>query len=149
MRTMQTLQAVLFLSCLALFLQVQAAKSTGVAYTRIVAGPDGESWFEEGEFPYSFMPLGDLQAGISTLDIGGQGTFMMFPSGAFEDFHPTPNSQILVVVQGRVEVGTSDGDTRRFGPGDVVLMQDNSGKGHTTRTFGPVSHIALMIPYGG
>lgn len=33
----------------------------------------------------------------------------------------------------------------RFGPGDVVMMEDNQGKGHTSRTVGEVPHIALMI----
>lgn len=137
------------LLCLMGMSLLHAAGDTGVAYTRIVAGTDGESSFEAGEFPYAFVDLGDFRAGVSPLEIGERGTFMMFPSGTFEDFHPTPNAQILVVVQGQVEVGTSDGDKRRFGPGDVVLMQDNSGKGHTTRTFGAADHIALMIPYEG
>jgi len=33
-------------------------------------------------------------------------------------------------------IGIGDGTTRRFGPGDVVLADDRTGKGHTTRSLG-------------
>jgi len=46
-----------------------------------------------------------------------------------------------------VDVGTSDGDKRQVGPGDHVLMQDNSGKGYTPRPFGDISHIVLMTAH--
>ena len=35
-----------------------------------------------------------------------------------------------------MEIGIGDGTTRRFGPGDVVLADDMTGKGHTTRSLG-------------
>ena len=34
---------------------------------------------------------------------------------------------------GELEVQVSDGEIRRFRPGDVVLVEDSRGKGHTTR----------------
>lgn len=118
----------------------------GVPYTRIVATADGESHFEDGLLPFTSMELpGGHLAGLHNTETGAQATYMMFPTGVFEDWHPTPNAQTLIVVQGEVEVGVSSGDVRRFGPGDVVMMEDNQGKGHTTRTVGEVPHIALMI----
>ena len=118
----------------------------GVPYTRIVATADGESHFEDGTLPFSTMNLpGGHLAGLHNTETGAQATYMMFPTGVFEDWHPTPNAQTLIVVQGEVEVGVSSGDVRRFGPGAVVMMEDNQGKGHTTRTVGEVPHIALMI----
>lgn len=118
----------------------------GVPYTRIVAAADGESHFEDGLLPFSTMNLpGGHLAGLHATQTGGEATYMMFPSGVFEDWHPTPNAQTLIVVQGEVEVGVSSGEVRRFTPGDVVMMDDNHGKGHTTRTVGEQPHIALMI----
>lgn len=118
----------------------------GVPYTRIVATADGESRFEDGLLSFSTMELpGGHLAGLHNTATGEQASYMMFPSGVFEDWHPTPNAQMLVVVQGEVEVGVSSGEIRRFGPGDVVMMDDNHGKGHTTRTVGELPHIALMI----
>lgn len=124
----------------------EALAQEGVPYTRIVATVDGESHFEDGTLPFTAMNLpGGHLAGLHNTETGAQATYMMFPTGVFEDWHPTPNAQTLIVVQGEVEVGVSSGDVRRFGPGDVVMMEDNQGKGHTTRTVGEVPHIALMI----
>jgi len=33
-------------------------------------------------------------------------------------------------------------------PGDVVLMDDPTGKGHRTAAVGAVDHIALLVPVG-
>lgn len=118
----------------------------GVPYTRIVATADGESHFEDGLLPFSVMNLpGGHLAGLHNTETGGQASYMMFPSGVFEDWHPTPNAQMLIVVQGEVQVGVSSGEVRTFTAGDVVMMEDNHGKGHTTRTVGDVPHIALMV----
>ena len=65
--------------------------------------------------------------------------------GAFEDWHPSPDPQYLIVLQGFAEVEVSDGELRQFGPGSVILMED-TGIGHTTRTVGSENHIGLMIP---
>lgn len=146
--TIRNWLAPILLGALALPLQAadEPLAQDGVPYTRIVASAEGESHFEEGVLPFSRMELpGGHVAGLHDTATGGQATYMMFPVGVFEDWHPTPNAQMLVVIQGDVEVGVSSGEVRRFGPGDVVMMEDNHGKGHTTRTVGAQPHIALMI----
>jgi hypothetical protein len=35
-----------------------------------------------------------------------------------------------------MEITTSDGETRRFGPGSLCLLDDTTGKGHNTRVLG-------------
>ena len=118
----------------------------GIPYAHIVTDASGESHFEDGELPFNMVkrPTGG-GIGMYAVKTGDQASFMMIQPGEFEDWHPTPNSQILVVIQGEVEVGVSSGETRRFTPGMVVMMDDNAGKGHTTRTIGEIPHIALMI----
>jgi hypothetical protein len=36
-------------------------------------------------------------------------------------------------LSGTVEVTASDGESRRFGPGSLVLLEDTHGKGHSTQ----------------
>jgi hypothetical protein len=36
-------------------------------------------------------------------------------------------------LSGTVEVTASDGQSRRFGPGSLVLLEDTRGQGHSTR----------------
>ena len=38
------------------------------------------------------------------------------------------------------------GERRRFGPGDVVLVEDTSGRGHITRWLGDGPRRTLFLP---
>jgi hypothetical protein len=47
--------------------------------------------------------------------------------------HPTPALQFAIVLQGVFSITTTDGETRRFRPGDVFRLEDVSPcKGHIT-----------------
>ena len=37
------------------------------------------------------------------------------------------------MLEGAVDIEVSGGITRRFGPGDIVLAEDTSGRGHISR----------------
>jgi hypothetical protein len=39
----------------------------------------------------------------------------------------------IEIISGRVEV-TASGETRTFGPGDVLLVEDTEGLGHSSRS---------------
>ena len=72
--------------------------------------------------------------------------FIRLPSGwAGESIHP-PKAQFLICLKGHLEVTASDGDKRTFGPGDSILMEDISGKGHRTRVKGTDECLAAIIP---
>jgi hypothetical protein len=47
--------------------------------------------------------------------------------------HPAPFRMLQCYLSGTVEVTASDGETRRFGPGSLVLLEDTHGQGHSTR----------------
>jgi len=54
-----------------------------------------------------------------------------------------------VHLEGTVEVEASDGERRRFGPGDVVLVEDVSGRGHVTHWVGDGPRLTLFLPLPG
>jgi hypothetical protein len=56
--------------------------------------------------------------------------------------HPTPRRQVFCNLTGEYEVTTSDGETRRFPGGSLLLLEDTSGQGHSTRV---VSADAVLI----
>ena len=64
------------------------------------------------------------------------------------DWHLAPARQFMVLLSGALEVETSDGDVRRFGPGDVVLLEDTWGKGHKLRNLGDnfLHFFVVQIP---
>jgi len=50
------------------------------------------------------------------------------------DFHPLPERRLDHSSLGEVEIGTSDGSRHVFRAGDIRLMEDVTGRGHTTLT---------------
>ena len=55
----------------------------------------------------------------------------------FQEVRPVSKTcNQLFILAGQMGIGIGDGTTRRFGPGDVVLADDRTGKGHTTRSLG-------------
>ena len=87
----------------------------------------------------SHPELGQLQAakGIS---------FRATPAGTFSDWHNGPRRQFVITVSGEVEIGLGDGSVHRFGPGNVNLVEDLTGQGHTTRSVGNDPRVSATIP---
>lgn len=58
------------------------------------------------------------------------------PAGLDQDWHCAPERQLVVVLEGELEVETTDGATRRWRNGECFLADDMGGRGHRTRTIG-------------
>jgi hypothetical protein len=75
--------------------------------------------------------------------------FAELPEGMAQSWHHAPARQIVVVLSGELEVGTTDGQTRRWRAGEAFLADDLIGKGHTTRTInGPARVLFAPLPAG-
>lgn len=72
--------------------------------------------------------------------------FYSFEPGWIGEPHPAPARQFLALLSGAVEVETTDGTIRRFGPGDLVLLEDTSGRGHVTRKIGDGYAMFFVVP---
>ena len=59
--------------------------------------------------------------------------------------HRAPRRQLVVVLEGVLEVETSDGQVERRGPGAVALAADVEGVGHISRVIEAPARF-LMIP---
>ena len=69
--------------------------------------------------------------------------FVRLPAGWVGQSIKVPSKQFLICVAGDLEMTVSDGESRTFGVGDVVLMEDtHESKGHTTRASGDC-HVAV------
>jgi len=62
--------------------------------------------------------------------------YLSSPAGWTGDWHPAPHRQMIFCLSGQIEVEVSDGEIRTFGPGDLVLVDDTTGRGHITRVVG-------------
>ena len=91
---------------------------------RLYTGDDGESHIEE-------IPASDFAA---VKESGASMSFSVqdLEPGRYLDWHPAPFRRWQVGLVGRTTIGLSDGTSHTFMPGDVRLIEDTTGKGHTT-----------------
>jgi hypothetical protein len=61
------------------------------------------------------------------------------------DFHTAPQKQYIVLLDGEIEIETSLGKRRKFKGGDVLLMEDTTGKGHRTKNLTPLKRKSVFI----
>ncbi len=100
--------------------------------TRIYAGDDGESHFKEDEVSLKDSPFAARQFSET---LKPKGIFFSLTSGDFfGDFHTAPRRQYIIILEGQVDVGVGGGIVRRFSQGDVLLVEDSTGRGHSTRS---------------
>ena len=109
---------------------------------RLYTGPDNESHFEDMEVQLN--TLGRFQ--VSELQSTHGSQFRRSPADHSSNYHPVPKRQYVITLSGQVEIETGDGTIRRFGPGDVMLAEDTTGRGHITRVVGGQPRHYVFIP---
>src|SRR6478735_5765531 len=61
------------------------------------------------------------------------------------DWHPAPRRQYIINLDAGLELTASDGESRVIGAGEVILVEDTTGKGHLSKGLGQMRH-SLFIP---
>lgn len=110
---------------------------------RLYADRDGQSHFEE--LTPRLQPDGNIEV-LPLPRAEGNVYFRRVSADQAPSWHNAPQRQFVVILEGEMEVEASDGTTRRFHPGDVLLVEDVSGAGHITRTLGSTPRMLLNIP---
>jgi quercetin dioxygenase-like cupin family protein len=105
---------------------------------RLYTGSDGQSHIE----PIDIEAKADWLKGLPTTQI----SFRVWPKGEFLDWHPAPRRQFVIILSGQLEIGCGDGTKQVFGPGDARLVEDTTGKGHTTRVVGNEPCLTATVP---
>ena len=62
------------------------------------------------------------------------------------EWHNAPRRQYIVNLEGSVEITTSDGESRVIGPGEIILAEDTTGKGHLSKAVAGGARRSLIIP---
>jgi hypothetical protein len=97
----------------------------------------GDSHFTEVE---TAAPAGSSFRGpggpdVRYIDTESWQIWEMLP-GHFRDFRPNQEPQCIAIMAGKLAVTASVGETRNFARGDMLLLQDLTGKGHALRAYG-------------
>jgi len=105
-----------------------------MAIMRIFTGKDGESHFED-VYP-RFEPRGD-QSETAELIPGSGIIIRRFDPKRMNPWHNAPGHYVVFTVSGAVDIEIGDGTVKRLGPGDILIAEDLTGRGHITREVGP------------
>ena len=89
---------------------------------RIYTGDDGQSHFEEVDMDSGPHPWGELREATGVI-------FNRSQVGSFSDWHNAPRRQFVITLSGA-----------------VLLADDLTGQGHTTRTVGHEPRLSVSVP---
>lgn len=110
--------------------------------TRIYADATGESHFEDVRIP--LRDAGDIGF-LSEAQQAGKVIFRKVAGSYDYDFHCAPARQYIALLDGELEIETSLGDKRTFRPGEVLLVEDTTGKGHRSRNLREEVRTSIFI----
>jgi hypothetical protein len=105
--------------------------------------PNGEShwrdvevqWVEESNFS-------KLSARLPA-----NGIIFRETSGDYDlSWHPAPRRQYIINLDGGVQITASDGEARVINAGEVVLVEDITGKGHLSKSVGGKMRRSIFVP---
>jgi quercetin dioxygenase-like cupin family protein len=105
---------------------------------RIYTGSDNQTHFQDLDVEAFATLAAKVGDGPVRLNQG--------PAKSSLDFHNAPRRQYVVIMSGVTEVEIGDGTKRQLVPGDVLVAEDLTGKGHITRGVGEAPRVSLAVP---
>jgi uncharacterized cupin superfamily protein len=116
-------------------------------YAIVVANEDGGSSFSDGAVSLATQHIAEGTPPMLAGPIPSAAGVIYLRTGPFEGKpHPAPRRQWVVMLRGTLRVAVTDGTSREFRPGDLLLLEDTSGTGHVQTTVGDPPFEALFIP---
>ena len=61
-------------------------------------------------------------------------------------WHPAPRRQYIINLDAGVQITASDGESRRIGAGEVILVEDVWGKGHLSKALDGKLRHCIFVP---
>jgi hypothetical protein len=102
----------------------------------------GESAMEKRQ-----IPLSKEARPISEIFPVKEMFFRETPEGHVQMYHNAPRHQLIMITSGIIEIEVSTGERYILKPGDLLLPDDFTGKGHITRSLRDVrgfTHVILQ-----
>jgi hypothetical protein len=120
-----------------------------VHYTRLFTDEGGASRFEDltMDLQQVFSPPGLQTAIFSAPFLSSEGSLWIGAPNTWNDesLHQAPRRMIQVTTQGEYQITTSEGVIRRFPVGAVLIVEDTSGAGHSSKITSAEEVIIFAI----
>ena len=110
--------------------------------TRVYSDKNGDSQFEDVDI--ELFDNGEIGRLSKNIDVKSMQFRKVSPNYDY-DFHHAPQKQYIVLLDGGVEITTSLGETRQFQTGEILLMEDTTGKGHKTKNIEKRERTSIFI----
>lgn len=115
---------------------------------RIYAGEDGESRFEDFDVTLVAVDFAPPAPPLNVAALFAANRCSLV--GGTTDWggdvrHPSPRRQLFSTLSGSYEVTASDGTVRNFPAGSMLLLEDTTGKGHSTRILDDAIVLAVAL----
>lgn len=110
--------------------------------TRVYSDNNGDTHFEDIEI--SLNESGNIGKLSNVLPAKGVIFREVEPSYDWT-FHTAPQKQYIILLDGAIEIETSLGAKRTFKAGEVLLVEDTTGKGHKTKNLQPAKRKSIFI----
>ena len=110
---------------------------------RLYADKNGESHFEDVEITFTES----ARAGRLSPRLPATGIIFREVSPDYDlDWHPAPRRQYIINLDAGVQITASDGEMRRIGAGEILLVEDTWGKGHRSRALDGKLRHCIFVP---
>jgi hypothetical protein len=110
---------------------------------RLYVDQKGESHFEDVEIQY----VESSRAGRLSARLPATGIIFREVQPDYDlDWHPAPRRQYIINLDAGVQITASDGESRRIGAGEVLLVEDTFGKGHLSKAIEGKVRNCIFVP---
>ena len=110
---------------------------------RLYADKNGESHFQDVEVEYAET----TRAGRLSKRIPATGIIFREVQPEYDlDWHPAPRRQYIINLDAGVQITASDGEMRRIGAGEVILVEDTWGRGHRSKALEGKLRHCIFVP---
>jgi hypothetical protein len=104
---------------------------------------DGISHFRDVEIDW----VDERHSSKLSATLPASGIIFRETSGDYDlDWHPAPRRQYIINLDAGVQITASDGETRIIGAGEVLLVEDTTGKGHLSKAVDGKMRRWIFVP---
>ena len=106
---------------------------------RVVSDSGGDTHFAEAVISMEAVDFAPPAPPLDFAKVGPARSLSVIAGDANwrgDAFHPAPARQFMLCLRGGGTLSVTDGESRDFGAGDVILLEDTDGGGHATRFTG-------------
>jgi hypothetical protein len=80
-------------------------------------------------------------------ELPASGIIFRETSGDYDlDWHPAPRRQYIINLDAGVQITAGDGESRVIGAGEILFVEDVSGKGHLSKAVGGRMRRSIFVP---